>query len=115
MSVNGSKSRDFAQQLPALHRLGHYLGTIIATTSAQDNSSTAVPFVIPTGVSLMVQSDADCYVSAEHDHTALTSANGTGVASKERYTFFLWSNESQLAALAVTGTVNVKVYKLENG
>lgn len=109
------KSRDAAQQIPALNRLGHYLGTITATTTAQDNATTASPFTIPQGVAVLFQPDAACYVSAEFDSSAITSDNSVLLGANEKWTCFLWGDEFTVAALAVSETVNVKVFKLEQG
>ena len=108
------RSRDFAQQIPALNRSPHYLGTITGS-AAKDNGNTAVTFLIPAGVAVMCQPDATCYISSEFDHSTIASTNSQLVGANERWTAFLWTNETTVAMLPVSGTVNVKVFKLENG
>lgn len=107
-------SRDFAQQIPALNRFGHYLGTI-SGSAATDNGSTGSPFTIPVGCAVLCQPDAACYLSSEFTHSTISSSNAVLVGANEKWTAFLWSTESQVAMLPVSGTVNVKVFKLENG
>ena len=103
---------DSNQQIPALSRLPHYLGTIVATTTAEDNSTTADDFDIPAGALVVFQPDAACYVSAEFDASAITADNALLFGANELVTGMLWSTETKLAAKAVSGTVNVKVFLL---
>jgi hypothetical protein len=109
------KSRDPAAQIPALNRFPHYLGTITATTTAKDNSTTAVPFTIPQGVAVMCQPDAACYLSSEFPAATVATTNSMLIGANERWVGFLWGTETIVAAKAVAGTVNVKVFKLEQG
>jgi hypothetical protein len=106
-------SRDWAQQIPALNRFGHYLGTITATTTAKDNSDTAVPFTIPDGGAVLLVPDAACYVSSEKTSATITASNSIPLGANEKYCGFLWAGETKVAAKAVSGTVNVLVFKTE--
>jgi hypothetical protein len=103
---------DLWQQLPALNRFGKYLGTIVATTTAKDNSDTAVPFTIPTGAIVACQPDAACYLSSEFPSASISTSNSVLYAQNELVTGFLWGNQTKLAAKAVAGTVNLKVFLL---
>lgn len=109
------RPRDFAQQIPALNRFGHYLGTITATGTAKDNGNTSSTFTIPQGISLMLIPDAACYVSSEHDHTTITTSNSTPLGASEKYTAYLWPFETTVAVVTTGGTVNLLVFALENG
>ena len=105
-----------------------FLGVLVATTSV-NNHTTAAPFNNTgnalLGKVLMLQSDAAFYlnVGATNAVTATTSATGASmlIQASERVTltmddidgtvkageFFGW-----LAAIAVSGTANVKVWEL---
>lgn len=101
------------EQIKRLNSFGHYLGTIVATTTAEDNTTTADDFVIPPGCLLAVQPDAACYISSEFDEGDIDDSNSRLLGANEWVPLFLWPGEDVVAALAVTGTVNVKVFKLE--
>lgn len=103
------------QLLAAPHGAPSYLGTIIATT-AKDNSNTAVPFVIPAGTWIMLQSDADFYYLPQTvAATAVTTANGVKVTvAVETWPqrLFLFGTQAYISCLSVSGTANVKVWSL---
>lgn len=99
-------------QLPALNKFGHYLGSIVATTTPKDNSDTASSFTIPDGALVLIQPDVACYVSSQYASAAITAANSELMAANEKRTGFLWTGETKIAAKAVSGTVTLKVFLL---
>lgn len=103
------------QLLAAAPGAPSFLGVIIAT-SAKDNSNTAVPFVIPAGCLIMLQSDADYYYLPQAvAATAVTTANGVLVdVSVETWPqrVFLSGSQAYISCLSVSGTANVKVWSL---
>jgi hypothetical protein len=93
-----------------------YLGTIVATTT-KNNHDTATPFVNTgdalAGLTLLVQSDVACYVLAGTANTAtVTTGNGVKLEANEKYVITMSDRQGWLAALAVSGTANVKVWQL---
>lgn len=103
---------DGPSQLEALNGSPQFLGVIVATTT-KNNADTAVPFTIPGGAVILIQSDTACYVRAATAATGtVTTANGVLIAANEKFTVCLHPEESWVAALAVAGTSNVKVFQL---
>lgn len=106
-----------------------YLGTIVATTTPQDNLSTGTPFAIPTSGRLLLQPDADCYHRFGNPTdlpSALTTANGVKVLTDAAYmtsapaagigaavvtVSSVAQRTARLAVIASTGTVNMKVFE----
>lgn len=92
-----------------------YLGTIVATTTTT-NSSTATPFTINNGARLSIQPDAACYVavSASSSVTA-TTTNGVKVEANALFPTSVppTGSAGYVAVLAVSGTVNAKVFERE--
>ena len=92
-----------------------YLGTIVATTT-RNNTTTAVPFSIPASGKLSVQCDAAAYVTV---CTALasctaTTTNGIKLAADQLFTTSTPSSAAgagYVAAVAVTGTANCRVFE----
>lgn len=72
-------------QLPALNRFPRVAGTIVATTTAKDNSDTAVPFNLKAGQIVTLIPDVACYVSCEFASGAITAANGVPVGAGEKF------------------------------
>jgi hypothetical protein len=94
-----------------------FLGTIVATTT-KNNHDTATPFNnTGTGLGgkmLLVQPDTACYVYRGTANTAtVTTANGVKLAADERKIITLRSEQGWLAALAVSGTCNLKGWEME--
>lgn len=95
-----------------------YLGTITATTTAQTNGTTAVPFKYVAGDTLageyiLIQADAACYVlPGTTSAFAVTASNGVELSAKERIDFVMVTSEGYLSVKAVTGTVNLRVWRL---
>jgi hypothetical protein len=99
----------------ALNGSPQYLGTIVATTT-KNNHDTASPFNDGTlgGVCLCVQPDAACYILAGTANTAtVTSSNGVKLGADERLYLWLKDSEGWLACVSVSGTTNLKVWKME--
>jgi hypothetical protein len=104
------------QLLHAVERMGRYIGTVIATTTAKDNSNTTgTTFTIPAGALVAVQPDGACYVSGEFPAATITSSNSRLVGANEYVTGFIWGGSSKLAVKAVADTVNCKVFQLHPG
>lgn len=98
------------QHSKSLHRFGHYLGTIAANATAEDNTTTAADFAIPAGSLLGFQADEDCYISSEFDADDITASNSRKILADEYFTLSLWSEENKVAMLPVTGAVNLAVF-----
>jgi hypothetical protein len=94
-----------------------YLGTIVASTT-KNNHDTASPFNDTgdalEGKFLLVQCDAAAYVlPGTANTTTVTTSNGVKLAADERVILSMAAGYKWLAALAVTGTANCKVWELD--
>lgn len=93
-----------------------FKGVIVATTT-KNNHDTAAPFEntgeAMKGRTIMVQCDAAAYLLSGTVNTAtVTTANGVKVEANERVYLMLLPTHGWLAALAVSGTSNCKVWYL---
>lgn len=91
------------------------LGTIVATATT-NNHTTAVPFnntsTALAGMYVMLQSDTAFYmVSGSANTVASTAATGLMIEAYEKYSMYL-ATDGWVACLPVTGTSNVKVFRL---
>lgn len=87
-----------------------YIGSISATTTAKNNTDTAVPFAIPAGKLLLIQPDTAVGVTIGGNATLLTSLY---LAANEKYMVLFKSTDSLLSIIPWTGTSVVKVFVLE--
>ncbi len=111
-AYHGSRNSALNDTIRLLNGVPTFLGTIIATTT-KNQADTASPFVIPAGQFLLVQCDAATYLLPGVSAATVTTANGVKVIADEKYYIMLKSGQYSLAALAVTGTVNCKVWRLD--
>lgn len=93
-----------------------YLGTIVATTT-KNNHDTAAPFSntgdAMKGFSVIVQCDTAAYIRSGTANTVtVTAANGLLVAANEKLYLALEETYGWIAALAVSGTSNCKVFQV---
>lgn len=93
-----------------------YLGTITATTTAKNNTSTASAFSIPASAKLSVQCDATSYVLVcpNSGSCTATATNGIKLAADQLFTTSTPSNSGgngYVSALASTGTINCRVFE----
>lgn len=89
------------------------LGTITATTTAKGQTTTAVPFTIPSGARIVIQPDAACYVSLNADPaTLVTSSTGLKLDLDEKLEISTGQRLRYPSICSVTGTVNAKVFLL---
>lgn len=108
--------RPFIDSNTMLNGTPLFLGKIVATTT-KNNHDTAVPFN-DTGSALggkvvLLQTDAACYVYPGTTNAATaTAANGVLLAANERVVMCLGESYGWVAALAVAGTANVRVWEL---
>lgn len=111
--ANDRQSQSF-NTLQALNGSPSFLGTVTATT-VKDNSNTSSTFTITGGSLLMVQCDAASYLLTASSAAAatLTSTNGVRVEAYEKFYLMLLNKEQWLQALAVTGTINCKVWRMQ--
>lgn len=120
-------SRSVSEELAKQSGAPRYLGTIVATT-VKSNETTAAPFnnsaTYLLGKTLLIQSDADCYIlpTAAAGEAGLTSSNGVRIFANERVVLEMDDFDQlpisaealrSLTALAVAGTANVKVWELK--
>lgn len=93
-----------------------HLGVITATTTAKNNTNTAVPFTLAQGERILIQPDVACYVGFVATTTgAVTSgATGTGLQVEAGQTLELpvGNRLRYLSAVTAAGTVNLKVFRL---
>lgn len=90
-----------------------YLGTIVATTTAKNNTDTAAPFTIPRLSRLVIQPSAACYAGLiKSGATAVSSTTGLKVDADAAYETTTTSDRVVLSCVAVSGTVNVKVFQV---
>jgi hypothetical protein len=92
-----------------------FLGKIVATTT-KNNHDTAAPFnnsgVALKAMALLVQCDAAAYILAGTANTAaVTTANGILLEANEKWEQTMLPTEGWLAALAVSGTANCRVWQ----
>lgn len=86
-----------------------YLGTIATdAVTPKTNASTAAPFAIPKGATILVQPDADAFVQGGTDATT-TTAGASGLKVLANGT---WREQSGgfVATLGASGSVNLKVF-----
>jgi hypothetical protein len=103
--------------LVAINGYPAHLGTIVATTT-KNNHDTASAFsntgAALKGMVLMVQCDAAAYVLPGTANTAtVTTGNGVKLEANEKFIFIMGVEHGWLAALAVSGTANCKVWRLQ--
>lgn len=111
-----ARSREVGEQVGTDSGTPVFLGVIVATTT-KNNHDTAVPFNNTgdalEGKKLLIQSDADCYLLPGVLNTAtVTTSNGVKVFANERVVIGMRQGYKWLAALAVSGTANVRVWEL---
>jgi hypothetical protein len=94
------------------------LGVLVATTSV-NNLTTAAPFNSTgdglKGKVLMLQPDTACWIkTGASDVAATTSATGSSVkvAAEERVIVRMSHDSGYIAAIAVAGTSNVRVFEM---
>lgn len=92
------------------------LGTIVATTT-KNNNDTAVPFnntgVALKGMVIRVQPDAACYYRVgDVDTVTVTTSNGEFLEANEVREFPMGSTQGWIAFVSVSGTTNIKVWRL---
>jgi hypothetical protein len=97
------------QFLKAIYRDGTYAGVIVATTTAKNNSDTAVPFTLAPGALLQIQPDAACYIEAQSLAAGTAATTDTLVSANERVILQLDSTQAYVSVKAVSGTVNCQV------
>lgn len=92
------------------------LGTITATTTAKNNSDTAVVFDIPEGVKISVQCDASGFVlTGTTTSTTASSTNAVKVGTGALYDTSAPQNyggsKAYVSVVAVSGTINCRVFQ----
>lgn len=105
----GANKLDLVRYVQALYRLGAYKGVIVATTTPENNATTADDFELPLGGLLEVQPDAACYVATGAADDVEAAATDTKLEANGRYPVQLGSGEAYVSFKAVSGTVNVQV------
>lgn len=110
-------ARSHNEAVTVLNGSHAFLGTIVATTT-KNNHDTASAFnntgQALKGMTLLLQSDTACYVLAGETNTAaVTTTNGLKLEANEKYVLTMTRDQGWLAALAVSGTSNVKVWRLD--
>ncbi len=96
----------------------NFLGVIIATTT-KNNHNTATPFNNTgnalQGKTLLVQADTACYIYTGKLNTQTVTGTATGngflLEAGKGYSFTMGPDEGYLAAVAVSGTSNLKVWE----
>jgi hypothetical protein len=90
-----------------------YLGTIATdAVTPKNNSTTAVPFSIPKGATLLLQPDVDAYVLGFVDAASVVSA-ATGLKALANATERDQSG-GYVSVLGAAASVNVKVFAVLN-
>lgn len=107
---------NISQSYEAVNGTHTFLGTIIATTT-KNNNDTATPFnnsgEALKGKVLLLQPDAACYIlPGTLSTTTVTTTNGLKVGADQTYVIIMGAGYGFLACLAVTGTANLKVWEL---
>lgn len=91
------------------------LGVIVATTTAKNQTDTAAAFTIPTNQRVLIQADAACYILpvASGAVTAAAGAlQGVLLDAGEKFEFTMGERLKSLSCVAVSGTVNVRVWRV---
>lgn len=98
--------------IQALNSFPRRIGTITGTV-ATDNRTTATPFYIPSGATIMLQPDTACTVTdvAVADHAV---ANGITLQANEKFGPFFVNNTAdnvtnRISMTPIAGTTNLKV------
>lgn len=101
-------------QVAMLNGSLEWVGTIVATTT-KNNADTAVPFTLLANRSYLLQPDTAGYVATVSSASGtVTAANGLLLEAGEKYRVTMLEGvTSHIAALAVSGTCNVKVFLLK--
>ena len=90
------------------------LGKITSTApTAQNNGTTATPFVVPSGTRLSIQCDADAYVAVSQSSTALATAEDVKIAAGSLFPTSTPKSAgvpSYVSVLPVAGTANCRVF-----
>lgn len=90
-----------------------YLGTITATTTAKNNTDTAVPFTLEQGARILIQPDVACYVALVSATTgAVTTGTGLLIEAGQPYEIPVGVRLRYLSVITSAGTANVKVFRL---
>lgn len=90
-----------------------YLGTLVVTTTAKNNTTTAAPFTIAQQGRLMVQSDAAVYVELVAGAADLaTVARGFLLDAAEKFEFGAGERLRYLSGITAAGTANIKVFRV---
>lgn len=84
-----------------------YMGTIAASTTSKNNSTTAVPFVLNNGSLITVQCDADTFICLA---STCTAAQGIKMLQDKPYDTSMRSS-GLLSAITASGTSNCKVWQ----
>lgn len=92
------------------------IGTIAATTTSANNTTTATPFrqtypATLAGLPLVIQPSAACYVrSGKLASLSADSTDGTLLEQNGLYDWPMDTEDHVLACVAVSGSVNLKVF-----
>lgn len=94
-----------------------YIGTIVATAAPADNANTSSPFCDSgerlRGKMLLLQPDVACYVRQNAVvNGGVTSTNGVKLAADQLFLTNMRGSKGYLAAVAVSGTVNLRVFEM---
>ena len=96
------------------HAGDRLLGTIVATTT-KNNSDTATPFTVQAGARISVQCDAAAHVATATGTTCTATTSNVKVGADQLYDTSVTASGTTgcVAAVAVTGTANCRVYERE--
>ncbi len=105
-----------SQLMQALNGQPTLLGTVVATTT-KNNHDTAAPFSNTgeglKGMTLMLQPDAACYVYFGPLNTQTATTSHVYLDAREKFTVTMKNSDSFVACVAITGTVNLRVFQVE--
>lgn len=95
----------------AFNGVPEYIGVIAATTSGVDNKNTGTPFDIPTGAAVLIQTDADVYLSSQIKTTDVaTTATSFLLQAGAIGQFVMREGRPILSARTASSTATVKVF-----
>ena len=104
-----SRPLGLAQSSMAQYGSPRFLG-VIASTTATNNSTTAVPFVIPPGAVLLLIPDADVqWLGQTTAAAATTTTNGVPLIQDTERIVFLAEDEAYVSCV---GAANTSVWQL---
>lgn len=86
-----------------------YLGTIAASTTSKNQSTTAVPFTIPPLALLSIQCDADAFVAVNSSTAVATTS--VKIIADQLFQTSLGAADQNVSIILASGTTNCRIFE----